>query len=159
MSIRGCGRLSFFVAMMGSLSLVGAECGGGDDNAAGTGNASSDLAGTWCLIKTLVTATEDHPAGKQFPLELVFVVHGNSATMSTPGVSGSAEGTLSEGVWTFTYEIPIAPGLTSLNQVQVISTSPFKGTEEHRYYDQFGQQIGLEASTLEGWRKTTESCW
>ena len=91
MSIRGCGRLSFFVAMMGSLSLVGAECGGGDDNAAGTGNASSDLAGTWCLIKTLVTATEDHPAGKQFPPELVFVVHGNRATMSTPGVSGSAE--------------------------------------------------------------------
>lgn len=152
-------RGSLLVSMALALSLCGADCGDDGDSSMGTGNASADLAGQWCIVKTLAAATDDYPAGTQFPLELIFVVDGETAQMSSPGVSGSAPGTYSNGVWSFYYELQIAAGLTSQNLVQVISTSPFKGTEEHRFYNDYGTQVGSEAATLEGWRKTEASCW
>lgn len=151
-------RLSIVGAIGLGLSLCGAQCGD-DDSSSGTGNATGELAGDWCVVKTLAADTNDYKAGTQFPAELLFEVDGDSAQMSTPGVSGSAPGTLSSGVWTFYYEVNMGSGLTSTNQVQVISTSPFKGTEEHKYFDSYGNQLGSEAFTLEGWRKTGASCW
>jgi hypothetical protein len=141
------------------LASLLAACSSSKDSSAGTGNATPEgLAGAWCIVKTEVTGTVDHPPGSKFPAELVFTVSGTTGTMSTPGVAGTANGTFENGVWTFQYQATLG-GLVSQNQVQVISISPFKGTEEHRYYDQFNQPYGIESLSLEGWRKTSASCW
>ncbi len=125
-------------------------------------NTPADLkngaAGTWLVTRTLVTPSTDFPAGYQDQQQWTITVNGESALLTTK--DGSINGT-----WRSSQSFPSLHWVFEVTGtdprfgtqikivVEVISTSPFKGTNETYYYDPYsGSYLISDGFSITGTR-------
>lgn len=130
---------------LGLCVLLG--CGGSE-----SGDLRGGLAGSWQVVRTLVTANPDFPNGYQDTQLWTFAVTGDAATLSTG--AGSINGSFNGSIWVFS--VQGYDPLTSLPltvTVTIIGVDPLKGTNETLIHDPTGARPDTrEAFTIEGTR-------
>ena len=128
------------------------------DSGTNTSDLKSGLAGTWTVVRTLVTPSKDFPNGYQDTQTWKFTVNGDNATLTTKDGSINGKWTTSKDFnynhWVFeaTGNDPLT-GLLIKIQVEIIAVDKLKGTNSTYYYDSMnGIWFLLDSFSINGSR-------
>lgn len=128
------------------------------DSGTNSSDLKSGLAGTWTVVRTLVTPSKDFPNGYQDTQSWKFAVNGDNATLTTKDGSINGTWTTSKDFnynhWVFeaTGNDPLT-GLLIKIQVEIIAVDKLKGTNTTYWYESMnGMWLLLDSFSIVGSR-------
>lgn len=128
------------------------------DSGTNTSDLKSGLAGTWTVVRTLVTPNKDFPNGYHDTQTWKFTVNGDNATLTTKDGSINGMWTTSKDFnynhWVFeaTGNDPLTGMLIKI-QVEIIAVDKLKGTNSTYWYDSMnGLWLMLDSFSITGTR-------